>query len=66
VDKVIDRLENNQPVVTHENWDEIKNAFLGNASGGELNRRENEAQLFLKGDYNGYASDPTRKNLCAD
>jgi RHS repeat-associated protein len=65
-DIVYDRLSNNLPVVTNENRNDIIDAFLENATGGELNRRQNQAQLFLNGDYNGYASDPTRSNLCGD
>jgi RHS repeat-associated protein len=63
-DIVFDRLSQNLPVVTDENRRNIIDAFLGNEMGGELNRRQNQAQLFLYGDYNGYASDPTRGNLC--
>jgi RHS repeat-associated protein len=62
---VYDRLSNNLPVVV-ENRNNIIDAFLGNATGGELNRRQNQAQLFLNGDYNGYASDPARSNLCGN
>jgi GH24 family phage-related lysozyme (muramidase) len=64
VDLIADRLADNLPVVTDTNRSTIRDNFIGNATAGELNRRQNQAQLFLNGDYNGSPSDPSRGNLC--
>lgn len=55
--------KDNDWIVTNDNWNKFVDLFEEKTTGGELNRRQNQAQLFLKGDYNGYASDNSRSNL---
>jgi GH24 family phage-related lysozyme (muramidase) len=62
---VRDLLTDNIPgIITDSNRNYFIESFTQNTTGGELNRRLNQAQLFLTGDYNGDPTDPGRFSIC--